>query len=303
MRRRARILLIGCGDIALRVARRLAGRFLLFGLARTQAQSEALLAAGVRPVPGDLDFPRTLARLRLAPQGVLHFAPPPGEGEDDPRTRHLLAVLGRGLRFPPRLVYISTTGVYGNRQGAWVRETDMPQPRSARARRRVAAEQLLRQACRRHQTRLTILRAPGIYAADRLPLERLRAHTPVLLAEEDSYTNHVHAEDLARAAIAALRLGRGGRAFNVSDDATWRMGEWFDRLADACDLPRPPRLTRAAAEKRLTAIQWSFMSESRRLMNDRLKRELRFRFQYPTAETLLATLAHGGKARQGGLPE
>ncbi len=301
MDRRARILLIGCGDIALRVARQLGGRFALFGLARSQAQQLALRKAGIRPVPGDLDHLRTLSRLRLAPMAVMHFAPPPAQGEDDPRTRRLLAALGQSGTFPPRLVYISTTGVYGDRQGAWVSEADAKRPQSPRARRRVAAEIRLRATCLRQRSRLAILRAPGIYAADRLPLERLRAHTPVLFADEDSYTNHVHADDLARAAVAALRLARGGRVYNVTDDASWRMGEWFDRLADAFDLPRPPRVSRATAQAQLTAIQWSFLSESRRLTNSRIKRELRLHLDYPTPDTLLVRCAAKTLPRQGAL--
>ena len=299
MTRRTRVLLVGCGDIALRVARRLSPRFVLYGLARSEAQAAALRAAGVRPVRGDLDDRHSLVRLRLAPQVLFHFAPPPSEGEGDPRTRRLLAALGQGWRFPPQMVYISTSGVYGDRQGAWVSEASPQQPQSPRARRRVAAERALRQTGRSQRSHLAILRAPGIYAEDRLPLERLRAGTPVLFAEEDSYTNHVHAEDLARAALAAARLGRGGRAYNVVDDASWRMGEWFDRLADACELPRPPRISRAAAKVRLTAIQWSFMGESRRLKNARLKRELRFRLAYPTPATLLESIAPGRTSVQG----
>lgn len=292
MKKRTRIVLVGCGDVALRVARRLHGRYLIYGLARSAAQAEILRAAGVRPIRGDLDDRRSLLRLALGAHAVLHFAPPASETPGDPRTRFLLAAMASKTKTSQHWVYISTSGVYGDHGGAWVRESSLQKPQSERAQRRQAAENLLRRGCRRFGARLAILRAPGIYADNRLPLDRLRAGTPVLRTDEDVFTNHVHADDLARATIAAMWLGRGGRAYNASDDAAWRMGEWFDRLADAASLPRPPRIARAVASQHLSAIQLSFMSESRRLMNTRLKRELRFRFSHPTPEQLLARLAN-----------
>ncbi len=293
---------MGCGDIARRVARRLAPRHRIYGLAHSADQAASLRPLGVTPVPGDLDRLATLSRLRVSPEVVFHFAPPPSVGESDTRTVRLLAALARAKSLPRHLIYISTSGVYGDRQGDRVDETAALAARSARALRRVAAEESLRRFCARHGVALAILRAPGIYAEDRLPLDRLRAGTPVLFADEDVYTNHVHAEDLARAAIAAWRFARGGRTFNACDDAAWRMGEWFDRLADAFDLPRPPRISRAAAPSRISALQWSFMNESRRLVNLRLKNELHLRLEYPTPETLLARLAPQQKQhRQGRL--
>jgi len=296
----ARILLVGCGDIARRVARSLAGRHRIYGLARSAEQAASLRPLGVIPVPGDLDQFASLSRLQLSPQVVFHFAPPPSSGAGDARTARLLATLARAKSLPRHLIYISTSGVYGDRQGAWVAETAPAAAASARALRRVAAEEALRAFCARNGVALAILRAPGIYAEDRLPLDRLRAGSPVLFADEDVYTNHVHAEDLARAAIAAWRRARGGRSFNACDDAAWRMGEWFDRLADAFDLPRPPRISRAAAPAQISAMQWSFMSESRRLVNTRLKKELGLRLEYPTPEALLARLAPAAKRRSQG---
>lgn len=295
------MLLIGCGDIARRVAKRLQGRYRLFGLARTDAQAIALREWGVRPLRGDLDHLHSLARLGISPDIVFHFAPPPAEGAGDPRGTRLWAALARGRMLPRRLVYISTSGVYGDQQGALVSEVTPQHPRSARGRRRQAAERGLRQHFARAGVRLALLRAPGIYAADRLPLERLRANLPLLLGEEDIYTNHIHADDLARAAIAAARLGRGGRAFNVCDDAHWLMSEWFDRLADAYDLPRAPRVTRLVAEKTLTPMQLSFLGESRRLSNLRMKRELRLRLEYPSPEVLLERVAPKRRQVQGRL--
>jgi nucleoside-diphosphate-sugar epimerase len=136
--------------------------------------------------------------------------------------------------------------------------------------------------------RVSILRAPGIYASDRLPLERLRCGLPVFAAGEDSYSNHIHADDLAHACVAALTRGAANRIYNASDDSELPMGDWYDRLADAFDLPRPARLSRAAAQGVLPPVVLSFMNESRRLDNGRLIRELKLRLRYPTIDAGIA---------------
>jgi len=155
----------------------------------------------------------------------------------------------------------------------------------------VAAEDHLREWAARQGVALSILRAPGIYAEGRLPLERIRQGTPILVAEDDVFTNHIHADDLARAAVAALFHGRGNRAYNVTDDAQMKMGTWFDAVADAFKLPRPPRVTWDEAEQRIAPMLLSFMSESRRLANRRMKEELRVRLAFPTPQAMLAKVA------------
>ncbi|MFN3302819.1 MAG: NAD-dependent epimerase/dehydratase family protein, partial [Roseateles sp.] len=215
---------------------------------------------------------------------VLHLAPPPGQGDTDPRTTALLRALAR-RRSPRCLVYASTTGVYGDCGGAFLDETRAVKPATARARRRVDAEAQLRAFGRRHGTRVSLLRIPGIYARDREgghPRERLERGTPVLRREDDVYTNHIHADDLARACVLALLRGLPQRAVNVCDDSELLMGDYFDLAADLAGLPRPERITRAQAAERLSPMQLSFWSESRRLANVRLKRELRLRLRYPT---------------------
>lgn len=240
----------------------------------------ALRTLGVKQIHGDLDQPASLRRLAGIADAVLHSAPPPNEGEGDPRTKRLLATLARARSLPRHLIYISTSGVYGHCGGEVVRESRPCRASTARARRRVAAESLLR----RSAVRVSILRAPGIYAADRLPLERVRRGDPVLNADEDVFTNHIHAEDLAAACIAALERGGVNRCYNVCDDSAERMGDWFDKLADAFGLPRPPRMARAEISTRLSPMLLSFMSESRRLDNTRMKRELKLRLRYPTID-------------------
>ncbi|MCK2087689.1 SDR family NAD(P)-dependent oxidoreductase [Thauera aromatica] len=285
-----RILIVGSGDVALRALPWLVRRFRVFALVRRGESGAAVRAAGAVPLRADLDDRRSLGRLAGLAEAVLHFAPPPPGGEGDPRTKRLLAALAAGRSLPQGVVYISTTGVYGDCAGARVDETRPCRARTARARRRVDAESRLRAFGRRCRVRVAILRAPGIYAADRLPLERLRRGDPVLAAADDVDTNHIHADDLARIACLALFRARPGRAYNASDDSGLKMGEYFDAVADACGLPHPPRLGRAAIAEHLSALALSFMSESRRLDNRRLKRELRLRLRYPTVAAGLAAL-------------
>lgn len=283
-----RLLIIGCGDVVRRVLPQLVRRWRVYALVREW--DPALRALGVVQLVGDLDRAASLRRLVGLADAVLHSAPPGEDATDDTRTRRLIAVLRRAS-LPRRLVYISTSGVYGDCAGDRVFETRRLAPRTVRARRRVAAETQLRRFGRASGCAVSILRAPGIYAADRMPLERLRRGLPLLLPAEDIYTNHIHAEDLGRACVAALERGafaRGGRAYNASDDSDITMGDWFGKLADAFALPHPPRVTRAEAEEVLPPVQLSFMRESRRLDNTRLKRELRFALRYPTVDSGIA---------------
>jgi len=297
-----RVLLIGCGDVALRTAALLRHRARLYGLIRRPDEVPKLRAHGIVPVVGDLDRLSTLRRLRSAPFAVLHFAPPPSEGRDDPRTRRLIAALTRAEIVPRHFVYVSTSGVYGDCAGARIDEMRPRRAQTPRARRRVAAEDRLREWAARHGVALAILRAPGIYAETRLPLDRIRQGSPVLTPEDDVFTNHIHADDLARATVAALFRARPGRAYNVTDDAEMKMGGWFDLVADAFHLPRPPRVSWEEAEQRIAPLLLSFMSESRRLSNARMKRELRVRLRYPTPQCLLEEIAPRDLKKQLALP-
>lgn len=297
-----RVLLIGCGDVALRTADLLRGKVRLYGLSRRTEDIPRLRQRGIVPIIGDLDRLKSLDRLRAAPFAVLHFAPPPGEGRDDPRTARLIAALTKAQIIPQRFVYISTSGVYGDCAGSRVAESRPRNAQTPRAQRRVAAEDALRAWARRYGIRLSILRAPGIYAETRLPLDRLKQGTPVLRPEDDVFINHIHADDLARAAVAAAFRGKPNRAYNVTDDAELKMGGWFDAVADAYHLPRPPRVTWEEAEARIAPMLLSFMSESRRLANSRMKRELRVRLRYPTPQVLFAEVAPREIKKQMPLP-
>jgi nucleoside-diphosphate-sugar epimerase len=290
-----RLLIIGCGDVALRMIPLVRQRYVVYGLTRDRDRLPALRAAGLKPVWGDLDRPDTLAALRGLAHDVAHFAPPPSSGTRDTRTAHLIASLAKAKSLPQHLVYISTSGVYGDCAGALVDETRPLKPQTERARRRVDAERQLREWGARAGLRVTIVRAPGIYATGRLPLERLTRGTPALRDEDDAYVNHVHADDLARIVAAALRRGQANRSYNASDDVPQRMGDYFDLVADRFGLPRPPRIPRDEARRVMPPQLYSFMSESRRLSNRRIKEELRVRLQYPSVYDGVAAAAESAR--------
>jgi nucleoside-diphosphate-sugar epimerase len=276
-----RLLIVGCGDIALRALPQLARNYQVFGLVRGVAQADRIAALGAIPVTGDLDNPATLAALAGAADLVLHLAPPGESGERDQRSANLIAALS--TRPPERMVYISTSGVYGDCDGAWVDEDRPLAPQTVRALRRVDAERSLLAWGEQSGLAVTVLRVPGIYAAERLPLAHLRRGAPVLRAEDDVYPNHIHADDLAAVCLAALERGVAGRAYNASDDSEIKMGDYFDLVADRVRLPRAPRVARAAAEAGAIAEGLlSFMRESRRLVNTRMKAELGVHLRYPS---------------------
>ena len=276
-----KLLIVGCGDVARRTLPRLLGQYRVFALLRDPAQCAFWRAEGVRPILADLDHADSLKRIAGLADIVLHFAPPPECGTVDSRMRRLLAALCCGQNRPRQLIYISTSGVYGDCAGALIDETRSLRPATARARRRADAERQLRRLGRQGRVRVSILRAPGIYAADRLPFDRLQKGVPALCTEDDVFTNHIHADDLAMLTCAALRFGRANRCYNATDDDEMKMGDYFDLVADRFELPHAPRISRSEAQALMSTVQLSFMSESRRLDNRRIKNELRARLRYP----------------------
>jgi len=281
---RPRLLIVGCGDVGMRLLPLLRTRFRVYALTSQPERCAELRAAGAVPLVADLDQPATLRRLAGLARHILHLAPPQPDGALDRRTRALCAILPERAR----VVYVSTTGVYGDCGGALFDETRPVAPRNARALRRVDAEQVLRRWARGAGASVAILRVPGIYGADRLPLKRLREGTPALAEADDVYTNHIHADDLAAAIVRALWRGLPGRVYHAVDDSDMKMAAYFDAVADAYGLPRPPRLPRAELARVVTPALLSFMSESRRLRNDRLTGELGLRLRYPTVAATLA---------------
>jgi nucleoside-diphosphate-sugar epimerase len=299
--RKPRLLIVGCGDVGQRVASILNAYkstqeqpLRVLALTSSADRIPAFRAQGIVPLLGNLDDKASFQRLAGLATHVLHLAPPPSEGWSDPRT----LALTRALRLrsaPSAFVYGSTSGVYGDLAGGKAKETLPTAARTPRAVRRVSAEQTVRFLGRSSVNssfiRTSILRIPGIYAPNReggTPKDRLLKGTPVLAAKDDVYTNHIHADDLARACLAALWRGKSQRIYNVNDDSHMKMGDYFDFAADLYGLPRPPRVPRSTAHDQLPLMLLSFMSESRKMDNTRLKQELKFKLHYPTVKLGLA---------------
>ncbi len=296
--RKPRLLIVGCGDVGQRVASILnanktvqAQPLRVLALTSSAERIAPFRAQGIVPLVGNLDEKASFQRLAGLATHVLHLAPPPSEGWSDQRT----LALTRALRLrtaPSAFVYGSTSGVYGDLAGGKAKETLPTAARTTRATRRVAAEQTVRflgrSSFNTNFIRTSILRIPGIYAPNReggTPKDRLLKGTPVLAAKDDVYTNHIHADDLARACLAALWRGKAQRIYNVNDDSRMKMGDYFDFAADLYNLPRPPRVPRSTAHDQLPLMLLSFMSESRQMDNGRMKRELKLQLRYPTVKT------------------
>jgi nucleoside-diphosphate-sugar epimerase len=286
---RPRLLIVGCGDVGMRLLPLVRDRFRVFAVTSNPARCAELRAAGAIPIVADLDAPPTLARLSRLARLVVHMAPPKGEGPSDTRTRHLVHALGSHAG--TRLVYLSTSGVYGDCQGALVNETRTVAPHNPRARRRVDAERTLRAWGKKTGSSVAIIRVPGIYADDRLPMKRLADQAPALRDEDDVFTNHIHADDLAQIVALALCRARPGRVYHAVDDTRMKMAAYFDVVADAFGVARVPRLARAELAAQASAVTMSFMSESRRLENGRVKRELGVRLRYPDVTTAVQAMA------------
>ncbi|MES9904533.1 MAG: SDR family oxidoreductase [Sedimenticola sp.] len=282
-------LIIGCGYLGKKVALALRRQGVdATGVVRSEAGVSALAALGIEALRVDLDDPDT-PPLPLSGCELFYFAPPPRSGIKDSRVARLLAACDR-QGAPRRIVYLSTTGVYGDCAGDWVDETRPVKPVAERALRRRDAEERFHQWCQTRPTELVILRVAGIYGPGKLPLERLRKRLPMVREEEAPYTNRIHIDDLVQVSLAAMTQGGNGEVYNVSDGHPGNMADYFNRIADRTGLPRPPSISLAEVEGRLSAGMLSYMRESRRLDNRKMLRELGVVLRHKDLESGLAFL-------------
>ncbi len=286
------IVIVGCGDIGRRVARlALAQGEAVTALVRSPEKARELEGMGMTTVLGDLDHPGPIAALPTRGAVVFYFVPPPGGGEIDTRVRTFCGSIEPGEE-PEKIIYMSTTGVYGDTRGEWVNEETPVNPQTSRGRRRLDAEGLLRGWGGHRKVPTIVLRVTGIYGPNRFPLDRIKGGHPVLREDEAPYTNRIHADDLARVCIAAAERAEGGEIFNVSDGCPGTLTEYFDAVADAFGLPRPPRVTLEEARKVMTPLMLSYIAESRRIDNRRMRERLGVELLYPTLqEGILGSMA------------
>jgi nucleoside-diphosphate-sugar epimerase len=265
------VAIVGCGYTGLRLARRLQslGRSVRGFCSRPQSLA-IVAAAGAEAVQLDLDLP--LERRDFRGELLYYMVPPAPTGVRDLRLERFLDQLQGPLE---RFVYLSTTGVYGEREGAWVNEETLPAPQSARAVRRLAAENAVRGWAEARAVSWCILRVAAIYGPGRLPLERLRRGEPAISPQQATPSNRIHIEDLTTCCLAAgLVAAADRRIYNVTDGTDDSLTAYLQRVARIGGLPEPPLIGRAEAQERFSPSSWSFLGESRRVDNRRMREEL-----------------------------
>lgn len=285
------VLIVGCGYVGQRVMRLLQrDNVPVTGLVKSAATAQQLESAGVTAMRADLDDALPAGALADFRE-IFYFAPPPRQGDVDTRMTRFLQALADSR--PRRIVYISTSAVYGDCHGDWITEAQPVGPTTGRGRRRLDAEQQLTAWCEAHAVQWTILRVPGIYGPDKLPLARLEQGLPVLREADAPYTNRIHGDDLAMICITAMRADVCNTVFNVSDGHPSNMTDYFFHVADAAGLPRPPTVSRAEAANVLSEGMLSFLADSRRMKNDKLLDQLQVTLRYPDLESGLAACFKG----------
>ena len=286
------ILIIGCGDIGRRIARlALAEKAAVTGVVRSAESAAELEKLGIRPIVASLDDPATLKELPTKGAVVYYLAPPPGGGTTDPRARNFCAAIQSGEE-PRKVIYMSTSGVYGDSGGELVAEETPPNPQTMRGKRRLDAENVFREWGKAHGVAVVILRVTGIYGPGRLPVSQLESGQPVLDERLAPLTNRIHADDLARVCLAAAVRGEDGDVFNVSDGHPTTMTHYFNAVADLLGYPRPRQVSLEEARQVMSPLMLSYISESRRLDNSKMLRNLGIELLYPDLEAgLKACLA------------
>lgn len=276
------VTIIGCGDIGRRVGKELLGQGKqVLALARSEEHLQQLQGLGFVTLRGDLDHQEDTPEIPLHGTELYYMAAPQGGGRSDYRMLNFCRKLSAKNK-PRKLVYISTSGVYGDCGGAVVTEETPLNPQTARAQRRASAESQLREQADKLGFELVILRVTGIYGPGRLPVARVMQGHPVLKPDEASFTNRIHSLDLVRICLAAMEQGEGGDIFNVCDGQKSTMTEYFTAVADLHDLPRPKQISMAQAETAMNPLMLSYLKESRRMDNTKMKEKLGIELRYPT---------------------
>jgi nucleoside-diphosphate-sugar epimerase len=232
-------------------------------------------------VVANLDDPVTLQSLPVSGSTLFYFAPPPGGGNLDSRMRNFCASMTPDA-LPKKIIYLSTSGVYGDCGEMTVTEETPPNPMTARAKRRLDAETVVAGWGRVHGVPVIILRVTGIYGPGRLPMQHIMNGTPLLSEEDAPVTNRIHADDLARVCVAAAEKGEDGDIFNVSDGEHSTMTRYFNAVADLLGIEHPPVVSREEAAATMPPLLYSYFSESRRIDNSLMLKKLGFALSYPT---------------------
>jgi len=278
------VTIIGCGDIGRRVGKLLLERDCqVLAVARSEESAAELQENGFTTLIGDFDYQEDTPEIPLHGSQVFYFMAPQGGGKSDYRMLNFRRTLS-AENCPRKVVYISTSGVYGDCGGDVVTEETPLNPQTSRAQRRASAESQLQEQAQQLGFELVILRVTGIYGPGRLPVARVMQGHSVLTPEEASFTNRIHSLDLVQICLAAMERGEDGDIYNVCDGQESTMTEYFTAVADMHDLPRPKQISRAEAEKEMNPLMLSYLRESRRMSNRKLLDKLGIELRYPTLE-------------------
>ena len=276
------VAIVGCGDIGKRVAKiwKNAGKS-VFAVVRSQSSQQNLEKSQIQSYSQDLDNLDKISPFSYKQSLLYYFAPPPMQGVEDSRMVSFLKHLDKS-NLPTQFIYISTSGVYGDQQGKLINESVPVNPQVDRAKRRYFAEQALTRWAKQRSVAITILRVGGIYGPGRLPLQRLKDQIPMLHENLAPQTNRIHADDLAQVCIAVAKQKTKNEIYNVSDGTNSNMTEYFNTIADFCNLPSPPLVDWDEAEKTISQGMLSYLKESRRMDNTKMMTELKIKLRYPT---------------------
>ncbi|HZQ00133.1 MAG TPA: SDR family oxidoreductase [Reyranella sp.] len=273
-----RLFVIGLGFCGLEIARRAkANGWQVAGSVTGEGKADELRSKGI-----EAELLSVSSRALQAATHILSTVPPQASG--DP-----VLPLVRELR-PTWLGYISTTGVYGDRGGGWVDETDTPNPGQARSRHRLQAERAWHDLARERGAPLDVFRLPAIYGPGRSALDQVREGRAQCVDKPGQVFCRVHVADIASAVLAAMKQARG-TLYNVCDDEPCAQS---DVIAFACKLlgrPAPRLVPWEEAAPKMSEMARSFYAENRRVRNDRIKRELGVRLQFPTYREGLTAIA------------
>jgi nucleoside-diphosphate-sugar epimerase len=244
---------------------------------------------GAKPIKANIQNRIDLKRLATLGGRVIWMAPPRTDTLDTSLKLLQMFCSLRRARYglsKPRITYVSTTGVYGNVDGRWIDELTARNAQSERAKRRISDENQLFEGSKKGWADVHVLRAPGIYGAERLPLDRLKNRQPAIEAQDDSWSNHIHELDLGRLAFWSQMKSGCREVINACDQTPMKMGDYFDQVADAFGLERPPRLPRDRVREVVSPMMWSFMQESRKIRSIRMHR-IGFALRYPSVPSYL----------------
>jgi len=280
-------IIIGCGDIGIRVGQRLQQQhYQVTGIVRSAESAAKLESLGFKAVIFDLDQPGLPLPTIQTYNLIFYFAPPTEDGEHDLRMKNLLSTLTPTSEPPARIIYISTTAVYADSKGKWINEQTPAQPGSSRGKRRLDAEQQLIEFQHHHPVNISILRVSGIYSANRLPFRQIKARQAILKLEAAPFSNRIHADDLANICIAAaLNTDKATAIFNVSDGNPGSISQYFKEVALAFKLQSPPEISWERAQQVLSPGMLSYLRESKRIDSRLIKHELGITLCYPTLES------------------